>query len=139
MGKTEMDVDFGPPVRPPGLWGARLVIFLGLLLPLMALSYAAAASGSPGELRERPVLLTTLATVTGPFVGAVARNGQSCCLDFSVRLAAVSGAVLGLGLVGQAVPLPAGRGGRTLRLVLWALGWAAWLLSGQVSLMHAFS
>ena len=137
-----MDADFaevGEPKRPPRASLARWYILLGLLLPFTALTYLAVSSGSPSDVRQRPVALTTLATITGPFIGAIARNGQSCCLDFSLWLAAITGPVLALGLIAQVVPLPFRRGQRAVRLVLWTLGWLVWLFSGQVSFLHAFS
>jgi hypothetical protein len=136
-----MDADFadvGELKRPPQTSRARWYILLGLLVPFTALTYFAVSSGSPSDVRERPVALTTLATITGPFVGAIARHSQSCCLDFSLRLAAVTGPVLALGLIAQVVPLPCRRGQRVVRLVLWTLGWLVWLLSGLVSFLHAF-
>jgi hypothetical protein len=107
-------------------------------VPFTALTYVAVTSGSPSDIRDRPVALTTLATITGPFVGAIARNGQSCCLDFSLRLAAVTGPVLAMGLIAQVVPLLFRRGQRAVRLMLWTLGWLIWLFSGLISFMHAF-
>ena len=136
-----MDADFadiGEPKRPPQSSRARWYILLGLLLPFTALTYLAVSSGSPSDVRERPVVLTTLATITGPFVGAIARHGQSCCLDFSLRLAAMTGPVLAFGLIAQVVPLPFRRGQHAVRLMLWTLGWLIWLFSGLISFMHAF-
>ena len=136
MNKAELDVEFGEPKRPsPARWS----ILLGLLLPFTALTYLAVSSGSPSDVRQRPVAFTTMATITGPFIGAIARDGQSCCLGFSLWLAAIAGPVLAVGLLAQVVPLPFLRGQRTLRLVLWTLGWLVWLFSGQVSFVHAFS
>src|SRR5690349_15285993 len=97
---------------------ARRNILIGLLVPFMALTLLAVRSGSPGDVHERPVVLTTLATITGPFTGAVARRGQSCCLRFSVRLAAFCGPALAVGLLAQALPSPIGRGGKAVRLTL---------------------
>ena len=133
-----MDTDFadvGPPKSRPSR--ARWYILLVLLVPFTLLTYLAVSSGSPGDVRQRPLLLTTLATVTGPFVGAIARNGQSCCLEFALWLAGVCGPVLLLGLIAQVVPLPFRRGRDAVRLTLWTLGWFAWLLSGHVSFAHA--
>ncbi len=127
--------DVGPPKKRPSL--ARWSIFLGLLAPFTALTYLAVCSGSPGDVHDRPVTLTTLATIMGPFTGAIARHGQSCCLQFSLRLAAICGPVLALGLIAQVVPLPFRRGRQAVRLVLWTLGWFVWLFSGHVSFMHA--
>jgi hypothetical protein len=134
MSKAGLDSEVGEPKRSPqALW----YFLLGLLLPFTALTYLAVSSGSPSDARERPVVLTTLATITGPFVGAIARNGQSCCLEFSLTLAAVCGPVLALGLIAQVLPLPFGRGQRTVRMGLWTIGWLVWLASGQVSFLHA--
>src|SRR6476646_6205067 len=102
--------DVGPPKNRP--FRARWSIFLGLLALFTALTYLAVSSGSPGDVHDRPVTLTTLATITGPFTGAIARHGQSCCLQFSLRLAAICGPVLALGLIAQLIPLPFRRAGR---------------------------
>ena len=104
-----------------------------------ALTYLAVHSGSPGDVRDRPVVLTTLATITGPFTGAIARNGQGCCLESSAFLASICGPVLAVGLLAQVVPLPFNRGQQAMRLVLWSIGWVAWLSGGLVSFGHALS
>lgn len=116
---------------------ARWYILLVLLASFTALTYLAVSSGSPSDVRQRPVVLTTLATITGPFVGPIARNGQECCLEFAIFLAAICGPVLALGLIAQVVPLPFRQGQRAVRLSLWTLGWLVWLASGHVSFMHA--
>src|SRR4051794_23985875 len=126
-----MDADLGPPKNRPSR--ARWSIFLGLLTPFTALTYLAVSLGSPGDVHERPVTLTTLATITGPFTGAIACHGQSCCLRFSLWLAAICGPVLALGLIARVVPLPFRRGQQAVRLVLWTRGWFVWLFSGQAS------
>jgi hypothetical protein len=113
MDKTQPEVGFievGPSKPPPPSSRPLSYILLGLLIPFTALTYLAVSTESPGDVRDRPVILTTLATITGPFVGAIARHGQSCCLRFSVGLAAISGPFLALGLLAQVVPLPFGRG-----------------------------
>jgi hypothetical protein len=114
------------------------VIFLGLLLPFTTLTYLAVISGSTGDVSDRPVSLSTLATITGPFIGAIARNGQTCGLRCSLWLAVVTGPVLALGWIARVVPMPFRRGQREVRLVLWTLGWLVWLFSGLVSFLHAF-
>jgi hypothetical protein len=139
MSKAGLDAEVGAPKRPPRPSRARWYILAGLLAPFTALTYLAVSSGSPSDIRDRPVILTTLATITGPFVGAIARNGQSCCLDFSLGLAAICGPVLALGLIAQVIPLPFRRGQQTVRLLLWTLGWLTWLFGGLVSFVHALS
>src|SRR5262245_8101548 len=139
MSEAGPEIEVGEPRRPPRASPARRSILLGLLLPFTALTYLAVSSGSPSDVSDRPVVLTTLATITGPFVGAIARNGQPCCLRFSLTLAAVCGPVLALGSIAQVVQLPFGRGQVTVRIGLWTLGWLVWLFSGQISFLHAFS
>jgi hypothetical protein len=138
MSRAELDVEVGEPKRPPHASLARRYILLGRLLPFTTLTYLAVRSGFPSDARARPMVLTTHSTITGPYVGAIARNGQSRCLRSSLTLAAVRGPVLALGLNAQVLPLPVRRGQRTFRIGLWTLGWFVWLVSGQVSFLHAF-
>ena len=138
MSKAGLDAEVGAPKRPPRPSRACWYILAGLLTPFTALTYLAVCSGSPSDVRDRPVILTTLATISGPFVGAIARHGQSCCLDFSLKLAAICGPILALGLIAQVIPLPFRRGQQAVRLLLWTLGWLTWLLGGLVSFVHAF-
>src|SRR4051794_11275113 len=76
MSRAELDIEVGAEKPPPGPSRARWYILLGLLVPFTALTYLAVSSGSPSDIRDRPVILTTLATISGPFVGAIARSGQ---------------------------------------------------------------
>src|SRR4051794_36953665 len=138
MSKAGLDIEVGAEKPPPGPSQALWYILLGLIVPFTALTYLAVSSGSPSDIRDRPVILTTLATISGPFVGAIARSGQPCCLHSSLGLAAITGPVLALGLIAQVVPLPFRGGQQSVRLVLWALGWLAWLFSGLASFLHAF-
>ena len=45
-----------------------------VIVPFTALTYLAVSSGSPDYVRDRPILLTTLATIAGPFTGAIAQK-----------------------------------------------------------------
>jgi hypothetical protein len=123
-----------------GTTDPRWIIAAGLMLASTALTFLIVRSGSPSELRERPVALTTLgAPVLGPFTGAVARNGQSCCLDASRRIAAVCGPILAVGVLSQFAIGGSSGARRILRLVPWTIGWLAWLGGGFVSFFHAFA
>jgi hypothetical protein len=79
------------------------------------------------------IVVTTLATVSGPMVGAVARDCQSCCLKFSLSLLPWSGAFLATGILFQFVQLPFQRFAKTLRLTMWVLGLLGWFGGGVVS------
>ena len=85
------------------------------------------------------IVVTTLATASGPMVGAVARGCQRCCLKFSLSLLPWSGAFLAVGALFQIVPLPFRRFARVMRLTMWCLGLLGWFGGGVVSFLHAFS
>jgi len=91
---------------------------------------------SDGSERARRVAWTTAATVLGPFTGAIARDGQSCCAGFSWRLFPFAAAMLAAGFAAQLVQ-PTGRWRERLRLSAWGLGWFGWLAAGIVSFLHA--
>src|SRR4051794_7346627 len=105
-----IDMDIGPAKHPGRTSHPRGYILLGLLVPFTVLTYLAVSSDAQGSTRDRPVILTTLATISGPFVGAIARNGQGCCLGASLALAAYCAPALAIGLAAQVVPFPLGRG-----------------------------
>ena len=96
-------------------------------------------SQPPGDGRGTPVILTTLAAIFGPFVGAIARGGQGCCMEASIRLAVIFGPALLVGIIAQFAPLPFKRGREAVRLLLWTCGWATWFFAGFVSFVHALS
>lgn len=117
--------------------------WVGLFLVFAALVYFLASRGSAGDLADRPIALTTAATMIGPFAGAVARHWQGCCLDFSIRLAvSFCGPALAVGLLAAVVPLPnalGGRAGYALRVIAWSLGWSVWFLGAPASFLHALA
>lgn len=121
-----------------GEGAAYRLSFLGLLVVFSALTFAVTSTGSASDVARRPRALTTLLTVTGPFTGAIARGGQSCCLEASTRLAMWLAPALAVALLAR-LSL-GGRGGvaGAMGVGLWTLGWFAWLAGGIVSFGHAF-
>src|SRR4051812_30371265 len=107
--------DVGPPKNRPSR--ARWSIFLGLLAHFTALTYLAVSSGSPGDVHDRPVTLTTLATITAktPPAGAVGIHSAG------------SGA---LPVVEEPMPLPRFR----IRMLMIVVAVAAGLLALAVEL-----
>ena len=119
---------------------AHLILFSILLLLFTVLTFLATWQGvddGPGHLSS--VLAATAGTSTGPFTGAIARGMQGCCLAFSLRLACIVGPILMVGIGFQFLNLPERIGFRILRLVVWTVGWFAWLAGGIVSFGHALS
>ncbi|WP_165246355.1 hypothetical protein [Paludisphaera soli] len=143
MARTTPDGDFDGPPKAPGAdegeAGARLALLLALLAAFTLLTFLAVSSGSPSDVRQRPRMLTTLATATGPFTGAIARGGQSCCLEFSLRLAAWLAPILAAGILASLAIPGNDPGARALRLGCWTLGWFLWLAGGPVSFLHALN
>lgn len=123
-----------PSPRRLRLTRRHLWIFLGLLVPFSVLTASAVAAGADDGHELGRVVGTTAGTVLGPFTGALARDGQSCCLEFSLSLLPWAGGALLVGCLLQVARRP-----RAWRLGAWGLGWAAWFASGLVSFLHAFS
>ncbi len=129
-----------PPSDPTrAMSSARWCIFLALLVPFTILTYLAVSSGSPGDVRDRPIALTSLGTIAGPFTGAIARRGQGCCLAASLNIAMFCGPILATGVLFQLLPEPTTPWGGAPRLLLWACGWFVWFAGGTLSFLHALN
>ncbi len=121
----------------------RAGILLGLSLLFTFLTFGAvisAESDGTGALTSYPIgriVLSAVAPLSGPFIGAIARDWQSCCAANSWSLLPVAGAALAGACLVQFAPLGAGRGWQRLRLACWSAGWLIWFGSGIFSLGHA--
>ena len=115
----------------------RKVSFLGIFLLFTTLAVVAVTGGSKGGGTN--VIGGILAVITGPFVGAVARNFQSCCLECSVQLMWYCAPVLLLGIALQWVKIQNRTREFVFKTVVWVLGWLAWFGGGLVSYIHAFN
>lgn len=117
----------------------HLLIFFGCYLGFAALTFLVLNAGSESDRRENRILAATTGVITGPFTGAIARHGQTCCWQFSLALAPYCAGVFALGLLFQIIPLPFPRLERTLRLALWCLGLLGWFGGVLLSFAHALS
>ena len=93
---------------------AQAYLFLGFLVVFSGFTLFLTSQPKNNEGLGN-IILTTLTTVTGPMVGAVARDFQSCCLYASLTLLPWSGAFLAGGILFQVVPLPFGGFARAQR------------------------
>lgn len=93
----------------------HLFIFLGFYIVFAALTALVLNLQSESDRREAPLVSATLASISGPFTGAIARHYQSCCWDFSLSIFPYSAALLGLGVLAQIVALPCKCCERTMR------------------------
>jgi hypothetical protein len=135
----------GPLTAAPWLTHRYWIGFQTLLVAFTALTFALTWNllSKPGPATDvnfawvGRVTLTTLATISGPFTGSIASSGQSCCVSLSLRALALVGPLLAGSIALQILGLPRGKLGPALRSTLWVVGWAAWFVSGLVSLGHA--
>ena len=126
---------------PPRWTRTHLGIVVYLYLMVAGFVGWASGHGSPGDLADRNRPLIALAAITGPFDGAIARHGQSCCLAFSRQVAlGLCGPALGLAIAVQFLPRT-WLGGATdaVRYTGWTLGWLIWFLGVPISFLHALN
>ena len=92
---------------------------------------------TPG--RWRVIISTTAATALGPMTGAVSRDFQGCCLEFSLFLLpwCLGGLITGVAV--QFIVPARGPIHGTARVVAWVTGWVVWFGGGIVSFGHALS
>jgi hypothetical protein len=79
------------------------------------------------------------AVIIGPFTGAMARNWQGCCTEFSLWLLPWAIGFLGIGIGTQFLPLPPRRWSRALKLIAWGIGVFGWYATGIFSFLHALN
>ena len=84
---------------------------------------------------ERPALVaaTTVGTLLGPLSGAISREGQSCCVAFSLSLLPYCVAAIVVGVTAQFVTPAEWRLGASLRVLAWIGGWLVWFGGGCLS------
>lgn len=83
------------------------------------------------------VVRATLATITGPFDGVIARPGDSAAWMATKAFLPVCGSLLIVSVLSQILPLPFRRGAFALRIAIWSIGWFVWLAGGIPSLVNA--
>ncbi|MBX7164979.1 MAG: hypothetical protein K1X74_01400 [Pirellulales bacterium] len=119
-------------------WHFRVLIALWLLFTGLTLYIVSVgldkADRSPGK-----IVATTAATVLGPMTGAISRNCQSCCLEFSLALLPYCGAALAMAALIQFAGRSEALWLRLVRLTIWTMGLVVWFGGGIISFGHALS
>ena len=115
-------------------------VFLAIWLPFTVWTFAIVSQGLD-DAAQRPLLViaTTAGTVLGPMTGAISRDFQGCCLQFSLSLLPYCLSAVAVATLVQVV-LPANNAWlRGAGLLIWAAGWIVWFGGGIVSFVHALS
>jgi hypothetical protein len=116
----------------------HLFVALGIWLSFAVLTcWIANHAGPDWPGHTRRASLTTCGTILGPMTGAILKDGQRCCLRFSLSLLPYCGALLILGAIPLFVKLPFRRGSSLLRMTMWVFGLLGWFLGGILSFGHA--
>jgi len=118
---------------------AHAYVFVGIWLCFTALNYWIAEHGIEQYDHGKLVFLTTCGTILGPMTGAISRNCQSCCLNFSLSLLPYCGSFLVAGTIPLFLKFPFQRGASVLRVTFWILGLLGWFVGGFVSYLHALN
>lgn len=115
----------------------HLYAFLGFYLVFAGFTFLILTRQSESDWQNSWNLAATAGAISGPFTGAIARQFQSCCLEFSVRLLPYCVLSLLGGILFQFVPLKPKRYERGIRLMVWCLGLFGWFFGGIISFGHA--
>lgn len=114
-------------------------VFLGIWACFTVWTYWIADHGIDEYDHGRLVVLATLGAILGPMTGAISRDLQGCCLEFSLSLLPYCGAFLLAGTIPSFIKLPSESGATALRMAAWVVGLLGWFLGGIVSFAHALS
>jgi len=82
------------------------------------------------------VLLTTLGSITGPMIGAIAREFQGCCLEFSLSVLKIALPILFFGIAVQFIKTESKKKD-TIKLCIWCIAWISWFVLGILTFGHA--
>jgi hypothetical protein len=89
---------------------------------------------NPGFIRT---VIGTIATLAGPFTGAIARYDEPVLQGQFWRPIGIWAAFVLVVLLCQVAPLPFRRGARAFRITTWTLGLFVWFFVGWASLIAA--
>lgn len=115
----------------------HLFMFLAILVLFTIANFAILLAALNGQDKYKYVFLTTAATITGPLTGAIARQWQSCCAEFSLKIMMFCAPVLLFGTIFQLIKLPFKKYASAIRLLIWFLCLLIWFLGGILSFGHA--
>ena len=83
-------------------------------------------------------MVVTMAMISGPYTGALARPDEPFCWTTARSLLPASATVLLTAVLCQVLPLPFWRGATTFRVAAWIVGLVVWLGAAILSLLNAY-
>jgi len=110
--------------------GGLLAIFMAACLFLCLMMW----KPNPGVGR---IAIATLAAVSGPFTGAIARPDDRASWIAAWDLLPVCASSLVVGILFQVLPLPFRRGASVFRIGMWIIGLVVWFGAVILSLLNA--
>jgi hypothetical protein len=113
--------------------GGLLAAFMAFVLFCCLMNWRATGHDLPLVLRA------TLATVTGPFDGAIARPSDGAAWAAARWCLPVCAFFLVLAVLCQVIPLPFRRDAFAFRIGTWTIGLFVWLLGAVFSLLNAIN
>ena len=117
----------------------HLYIFLTIWILFTIVTFAILCAGLDGQNKYLYTILTTAATITGPMTGAISRQLQSCCTEFSLKIMTFCAPVLIFGILFQFIKLPFKKFATAIRLFLRIVCLLIWFLGGILSFAHALA
>ena len=116
----------------------HVLIAAGLLAAFMTLVLFCCLMNWKAIGHDLPLVLrATLATVTGPFDGTIARPGVGAAKMAARWCLPVCASFLVVAVLCQVVPLPLRRGAIAFRIGTWTIGLLVWLAGSVISLLNA--
>ena len=143
MGRMAQPLDYGTPGRMRGRrapWLTSRLSWPHALVPVAVwLCLGGVVLADASDQGWKTATFVAASTALGPMAGAVCRDFQDCCLDFSLYLLPYCAGALAAALLVQLAVPPRGWLSRSLRWLAWVLGTFAWFAGSVISFGHALS
>jgi hypothetical protein len=119
-------------------WHLRSFLWIYVIFTIL-ISFIAYMGIDKHDNHTALFILTTLGSISGPMVGAISREFQSCCLTFSLDVMMVAAPILFLGILLQWIRFPDKKWIRKILRGIWVFAWISWFLLGIFTFGHALS
>jgi hypothetical protein len=118
-------------------WHLKTFLFIYIVFTIIIGSIAAGGIDKHISDYTKLVWLTTAGSITGPMVGAISRDFQGCCLNWSLKTITIAAPILFLGILMQFINFPDKKWIHRIAKVSWVFAWVSWFLLGISTFGHA--